>query len=176
MKQKELNKIEAAIAEGKVMTVVRLPWVDADNPEAGDCADRPGEYFIDPTDLIVYTVGNHTKGRREILAFGGPLPGELPLTRSQLYERAKELELFVMTISSGEGVPVKFPRNRIYQSDTTHGWLIHAEHVSTPPVEIKETYMDLTADYYGHTDFQVDTVTSAPGPDLTHRPVSSQLH
>lgn len=176
MKQKELNSIHEAIAKGKVVTVVRLPWVNAENPELGDCADRPGEYFTDPTDLIAYTVGNHTKGRREILAFGGPFPGDIPLTRSQLYERAKELELFIMTISSGEGVPANFPRDRIYESDVTHGWLLHSENVPAPTADIKETYMDLTTGYYGHSDFQVDTVTSTPPPDLRRQSVSSQLH
>lgn len=176
MKQKELNKIHEAITEGKVMTVVRLPWVDAENPELGDCADRPGEYFTDPTDLIVYTVGNHSKGRREILAFGGPIPGELPLTRSQLFARALELEQFIITLSSGEGVPAKFPRDRVYESSITNGWLLHAASVSNPPDVIKDKYMDLTAGYYGSVDFEVDTVTATPPPSMSHIPVSTQLH
>lgn len=162
MREEDRKKIEENIKKGVVTTVVRLPWVDANNPHIGDCTDQPGEYFISPDDLIVYTVGNHSKGRGEILAFGGPLAGEPPLTRSQLYARAKELELFCATISTLDGIPATFPRGRSYGSAVCNGWIIHDNTTVPVPVELKVDYMDLASEFYGTTDYEVESVTADP--------------
>lgn len=164
MREVDRKKIEENIKKGLVTTVVRLPWVDPENPRTGDCTDQPGEYFTDVDDLIVYTVGNHSKGHAEILAFGGPLPGEMPLTRSQLYERAKELEQFCAVISGRVGDSGMFPRGRCYASSLCNGWVIHENELIPVPIELKTDYMDLASQFYGTTDFEVESVTPAPPP------------
>ena len=123
--------------------------------EAQEAGKERPHVFTKDDDGVVFTIGQHLKGRPELLALVGPTPTEGMLTKKQLTDRIHDAASFLAMVAK-EWKNLELRYGLIYSQNKDFGWVMVPEEQDTDGQEsAKEIYLNGVSDYYGSDAYSV---------------------